>query len=157
MFTLPDTDLGSNFKPDGYIVLYRTCSHFRDSNSDPYFFVLQESESESVFGKVNEPLMIQMFFCYTCKGEWFKTDFLDSRNRIWAQWQCWRRWEQKHGDNPQRLPSVDHEPSVSVPFHSRSNYWQNYHIVDYYFKCKKLLLLDLAFLTLDTKQYYFVL
>ena len=43
LFILPDTDSGIDSdvdaKPDGYIVLYRTCSNFTDSNpylnSDP--------------------------------------------------------------------------------------------------------------------------
>ena len=59
-FTLPDTDLDS--KPDGYIVLCRTCSHCTDSDSNPtsYFCVGQESESEFVpefiYGNENESL-----------------------------------------------------------------------------------------------------
>ena len=31
-----DTDSDSDLKPNGYIVLYRTCLHCTDSDSDPY-------------------------------------------------------------------------------------------------------------------------
>ena len=47
LFTLPDTDSGtdsdSDSKLDGYIVLYRTCSHCTDLNSDAY----PDSDSQS--------------------------------------------------------------------------------------------------------------
>ena len=46
-FTLRSTDSGtmgtdsdSDFKPDDYIVLCRTCSHCTDSDSDPYSLFL---------------------------------------------------------------------------------------------------------------------
>ena len=65
LFTLTETDSGtesdSDSKPDGYIVLCRTCTHCTDLNLDPtpYFCIEQESESESVpesiSGNVNEP------------------------------------------------------------------------------------------------------
>ena len=34
LFTLSDADSDSDSKPDGYIVLYRNCSHCTDSESD---------------------------------------------------------------------------------------------------------------------------
>ena len=43
-FTLPQTDSvmdsDSDSKPNGYIVLRRTCSHCTDSDSDPYYLFL---------------------------------------------------------------------------------------------------------------------
>ena len=42
--TLPETDSATDsglvLKPDGYIVLCITCSHFTDSDSDPYSLFL---------------------------------------------------------------------------------------------------------------------
>ena len=59
-FTLTETDSGtdSDSKPDSYIVLCRTCSHFTDSESDPYSYfctgqeAVSESVPKSVFGNV---------------------------------------------------------------------------------------------------------
>ena len=34
VFTLPDTNSDSDFKPEGYIVLYRNCFHCTDSDLD---------------------------------------------------------------------------------------------------------------------------
>ena len=59
-FTLTETDSGTDSdldsKPDGYIVLCRTCSHCTDSDSDLYFYfcIGQESRSKSVFDSVSD-------------------------------------------------------------------------------------------------------
>ena len=42
-FTLTETDSGSGSKPHGYIVLCRTCSHYTDSDSDPYSLFLHRT------------------------------------------------------------------------------------------------------------------
>ena len=60
LFTLSKTDLDSDSKPDGCIVLSRICSHCTWTRiPTPYFCVGQESESElvpgSVIGDMNEP------------------------------------------------------------------------------------------------------
>ena len=59
--TLPDTDSGtdsdSDSKPDGYIVLCKTCSHAqtRTRIPTPYYCVEQESESIPKSGNVFKP------------------------------------------------------------------------------------------------------
>ena len=35
-FTLTETDSDLDSKPDGYIVLYRTCLHYTDKELDPF-------------------------------------------------------------------------------------------------------------------------
>ena len=68
LFTLLDTD--SALKHDGYMVLYRNCSHCTDSDSDPYldrdprplmnlifgWISTPGSESKSIYDNVNKPL-----------------------------------------------------------------------------------------------------
>ena len=74
LFTLPDTDSDTNLdldsKPDGYLVLYRNCSHRTDSDSDsdldldpclvlyPFsgWISAPGSGTNSVSGNVNKPI-----------------------------------------------------------------------------------------------------
>ena len=60
--TLLDSDLHLDSKPNGYIILGRTCSHctYSDLDPTPYFYIGQESESKpdsvSESGNVLRPL-----------------------------------------------------------------------------------------------------
>ena len=72
LILLPDTDRNLDSKPNGYIVLYRNCSHCTDSDldSDPYldhrsllysflgWISMRGSGSEPVSGNVNAPLRL---------------------------------------------------------------------------------------------------